>query len=44
LSRDDCLFCRIADGKAPAEKIMENEDFIAIRDIHPKAPVLNPRT
>lgn len=36
---EDCLFCRIIRGEAPAEKIIENEDFIAIRDKYPKAPV-----
>jgi len=38
-SRDDCLFCRIADGKTDGEKILENEEFLAIRDIFPKAPI-----
>lgn len=35
----DCLFCKIANKEIPAEIVMENEDFIAFRDIHPKAPV-----
>jgi len=35
----DCLFCRIVSGDAPAELIIENDDFIAIQDIYPKAPV-----
>lgn len=39
MSRQDCLFCRIVAGEAPADMILENEDFIAIRDIYPKAPV-----
>lgn len=32
---DNCIFCKIARGEIPAEKIWENEDFIAILDIHP---------
>ncbi len=35
---DDCLFCRIAAGQIPAEKVLENDLFVAFRDIHPKAP------
>lgn len=39
MSRQDCLFCRIVSGEAPAELVLENEEFIAIMDIYPKAPV-----
>ncbi|MHB8792436.1 MAG: histidine triad nucleotide-binding protein [Thermoleophilia bacterium] len=39
MSRQDCLFCRIVAGEAPADMVLENEDFIAIMDIYPKAPV-----
>lgn len=39
MSQDDCIFCRIIAGKSPAEKIIENDDFIAVSDIYPKAPV-----
>jgi len=39
LNREGCLFCRIVAGDAPADRVLENEDFIAIRDIYPKAPV-----
>ena len=35
---DDCIFCRIADGRIPAGKVLENELFVAFRDIDPKAP------
>jgi histidine triad (HIT) family protein len=34
----DCLFCRIARGEIPAQKVAENEHAIAIRDISPQAP------
>ncbi len=34
----DCLFCRIVAGEIPADKVAETEDFLAFRDIAPKAP------
>jgi len=35
---EDCIFCKIVNGQIPSEKIFENEDLVAIRDIHPVAP------
>src|SRR5680860_854734 len=35
---DDCVFCKIIEGEIPGEVFMENQDFLAIRDINPKAP------
>ena len=35
---DDCIFCRIARGDIPSEIVLEDRDFVAFRDIHPKAP------
>jgi histidine triad (HIT) family protein len=35
----DCLFCKIKDKKLPADIVFENDDFMAFKDIHPKAPV-----
>jgi len=35
----DCLFCKIRDGQIPADIIYQNDDLLAFRDIHPKAPV-----
>ncbi|HYO00206.1 MAG TPA: HIT family protein [Actinomycetota bacterium] len=32
---DDCIFCRIAAGEAPANKIYENDSVFAIMDIFP---------
>jgi histidine triad (HIT) family protein len=37
--RADCLFCRIADGEIPADRVAESEDWLAFRDINPQAPV-----
>lgn len=35
----DCLFCKIIEGKIPAKKIYEDENFLAFHDINPKAKV-----
>lgn len=35
----DCIFCRIVAGEIPGERVLEDERFIAIRDINPKADV-----
>jgi histidine triad (HIT) family protein len=35
----DCIFCRIATGRAPAEIVHETEHTVAFRDIRPQAPV-----
>jgi histidine triad (HIT) family protein len=34
----DCLFCRIASGEIPAQKVAENDLALAFRDINPQAP------
>jgi len=34
----DCLFCKIATGDIPSDKVYEDEDVFAFKDIHPKAP------
>ncbi len=35
----DCIFCKIIDGAIPANKVYEDDQFIAFHDIHPKAKV-----
>lgn len=35
----DCLFCKITRGEIPSEKVYEDDDFFAFKDIHPAAPV-----
>jgi histidine triad (HIT) family protein len=35
----ECLFCRIIAGQAPASKIYEDEEMVAIEDIRPQAPL-----
>jgi len=35
----DCIFCKIVEGKIPAQKVYEDEDILAFRDINPARPV-----
>lgn len=35
----DCVFCKIAAGEIPTEKIYEDEDIIAFNDLDPQAPI-----
>jgi histidine triad (HIT) family protein len=34
----DCLFCRIAAGEIPSDRVLEDDEIIAFRDISPRAP------
>lgn len=34
----ECLFCKIAEGSIPAEKVAETDKALAFRDINPQAP------
>ena len=34
---NDCIFCKIANKEIPSEIVLEDELFVAFRDIHPKA-------
>ncbi|HEB56462.1 MAG TPA: histidine triad nucleotide-binding protein [Gammaproteobacteria bacterium] len=36
---NDCLFCKIAAGEIPADKVYEDELVVVFRDINPKAEV-----
>lgn len=33
----DCIFCNIVAGNIPANKVFEDDDFLAFHDIAPKA-------
>ncbi|NJP41437.1 HIT domain-containing protein [Oscillospiraceae bacterium HV4-5-C5C] len=35
----DCIFCRIAEGQIPSQKVLENERVVAFKDLNPLAPV-----
>jgi len=34
----DCLFCNIITGKIPCDKVYEDDDVFAFKDIQPEAP------
>lgn len=35
----DCVFCKIVANQLPGARLYEDERVVAIKDIHPKAPV-----
>ncbi|EPZ48296.1 histidine triad nucleotide-binding protein [Alicyclobacillus acidoterrestris] len=35
----DCLFCKLIAGEIPSDKVYEDDDVLAFRDIRPQAPV-----
>lgn len=35
----DCIFCKIAQGEIPSNKVYEDEDVLAFHDLNPEAPV-----
>ena len=35
----NCIFCRIIRGEIPGRLLFDDEDLIALHDIHPVAPV-----
>jgi histidine triad (HIT) family protein len=34
----DCLFCKIAAGEIPSERVHEDDRVVVFRDINPRAP------
>jgi len=36
---ESCVFCRVADGTAPARILFQDEEIVAFHDIAPRAPV-----
>ncbi len=34
-----CIFCKIANGEIPSEKVYEDEDLMIIKDINPSAEI-----
>jgi len=34
----ECIFCRIASGDIPADVVAEGADWVAFRDLQPRAP------
>jgi len=35
----DCIFCKVAHGEIPADKIYEDDKVIVFNDINPQSPV-----
>ena len=35
---DECIFCRIAAGTIPSERVLEESELVAFRDVDPRAP------
>lgn len=35
----DCIFCKIIKGESPADKVYEDENILAFKDSHPRAPI-----
>ncbi len=35
----DCLFCKMIEGEITPDKVYENDQVLAFRDINPQAPV-----
>ena len=36
---EDCIFCKIVKGEIPSEKVYEDEEILAFKDINPAAPI-----
>ena len=34
-----CLFCKMVEGQIPTDKVYEDDELLAFRDINPQAPV-----
>ena len=35
----DCIFCKIAAGEIPSNKVYEDDKMVAFKDLEPAAPV-----
>ena len=38
MSVDDCIFCKIAEGRIPSATVFEDEVCVAFNDVNPQAP------
>lgn len=36
---EDCIFCKIIKGEIPSNKVYEDDEILAFRDINPLAPI-----
>lgn len=39
MSKDNCIFCKIANKEINSNLILETEDYVAFHDLSPQAPV-----
>ena len=39
INMSDCLFCKIIEGSIPSDKVFEDDDFIAFKDINPQSKI-----
>ena len=37
--KDDCIFCKLANGQIPCKFVYETEDVVAFDDLNPQAPI-----
>ena len=35
----DCIFCKLANGEIPSNKVYEDDEILAFHDVAPQAPV-----
>lgn len=38
MSVDECIFCKIADGRIPSGRVYEDDVCVAFNDLNPQAP------
>lgn len=36
---EECIFCKIVNGEIPSDKVYEDDEILAFKDINPVAPV-----
>ena len=36
---EDCIFCKIIKGEIPSDKVYEDDEILAFKDIQPAAPI-----
>lgn len=36
---EDCIFCKIVKGEIPSEKVYEDDEILAFKDINPVTPI-----
>lgn len=39
MSADDCIFCKVADGRVPSKLVFEDDVCVAFNDLNPQAPM-----